>query len=131
MQPKEKYAIADNSPEARDILMKALFRIGERWNLNDARLAQLLRKDRSQITRWKKPSGMPIKLDLATKEALQNLIAIYRSLGAIFQSTGDQVKWLGTKHPDFDDAPLSLMGSSMDGLFTVRKYLDYVRGRGA
>lgn len=130
MQRAGKIKIEANSHEARALLLKALLRIGDQWNLSLSTLATILQRDRTRLIQWQKNGEVP-SVQGATKEALQNLIAIYRSLGAIFQEPSDQLKWLKAIHPDLDrKEPLQMMQDSMQGLIEVRVYLDYVRGRG-
>lgn len=65
-------------------------------------------------------------------EAAVAVLAIYRSLSAMFDNPSDQVKWLRTPHPSFrKKAPVEYAQNSMSDLFQLRIYLDYVRGRGA
>ena len=126
-----KPKIEEGSPEARELLLRALLRVGDQWELSPSILASILRKNRSRLTQWQQNGGLPENLQPATKETLQHLLAIYRSLGAIFQSPSDQVKWLKADHPDLGGKPLAMMQQSIQGLIEVRTYLDYIRGRGA
>lgn len=131
MQKIAKIKIKEGSHEARVLLLKALLRIGEQWGLSLSTLAAILQKDRSRLLEWQRNGEVPASLHGATREASQNLIAIYRSLGTIFQEPDDQLKWLKATHPDLDKKePLQMMQDSMQGLIEVRVYLDYVRGRG-
>jgi uncharacterized protein (DUF2384 family) len=133
MQKLTKTKIKEGSKEAGAALLKALLRIGDHWHLSASTLASILKKDRSRIAEWQRNGEIPSNLHGATREALQNFFAIYRSLCAIFQNSEDQIKWLNTPHPDLDlkKEPIGLMQDSMKGLIEVRVYLDYVRGRGA
>lgn len=126
-----KQQVEEGSPEARALLLQALLRVGEQWGLSLAVLAEVLKKDRSRLTEWRKKGRLPEKLQPETKELLQNVLAIYRSLGAMFANKQDQIQWLQTDHPSLRGTPLHRMRSSMQGLFEVRAYLDYIRGRGA
>lgn len=64
-------------------------------------------------------------------QAILHLLAIHRSLEAMFENPAHQRAWLTTFHPELNDVPEKIMSESIDGLIFIRKYLDYVRGRGA
>lgn len=127
----KQMAIKEGTDEANAVLLKALLTLSQEWELSHASLAQLLRKDRSRITAWQRAGRLPANLSPAAREQIQHLLAIYRSLGAMFRRAEDQVRWLNAAHPVLGAAPLELMKSSIRGLIDVRAYLDYTRGRGA
>ena len=66
-----------------------------------------------------------------TIEAVIHLLAVHRSLEAMFTEAAHQLAWLTTPHPELSSAPIKLMEKSTEGLVYVRRYLDYARGRGA
>lgn len=60
-----------------------------------------------------------------------HLLAIHRSLEAMFDDPKQQRALLETFHPELNEIPEKLMGESISGLIFVQQYLDYVRRRGA
>jgi hypothetical protein len=66
-----------------------------------------------------------------TARVIIHLLAIHRSLEAMFNNPAHQRAWLTTFHPHLQAIPLELMSKSIDGLIFIRQYLDYVRERGA
>lgn len=117
--------------EQSKVLWRSLARIQEKWGLNDTELAQLLHVNKATLSRWREAEETPVRSDKVKDEVLSNFIAVFRSLGAMFQNPGDQKIWLTSPHMDFGASPFELMIQSVAGLFYVRSYLDYIRGRGA
>ncbi|MCX6109565.1 MAG: MbcA/ParS/Xre antitoxin family protein [Proteobacteria bacterium] len=126
--PHEK-SIKEGSEEAKQVVCTALFRISKLWGMNDAKFAKLLHVDKSTISLWRKKGTVP---DAGPQvEIIKTVLAIHRSLGGMFRATEDQIAWLTTPHPSFEEAPLAVAIKSIEGLFQVRRYVDYVRGLGA
>lgn len=124
-------SITLGSIEGQRALAKALFKIKENWDLKFVTLSKILRKNRSSLKEWESDGSLPLKVGQPAIEILQHFLAIYRSLSAMFSASSDQIAWLNSVHPQFGKAPIDMMSESLDGLITIRKYLDYVRGRGA
>jgi hypothetical protein len=125
--------LAHDSNQAKETLYKALGKIQERWNFQSRDMACFLHVSASTYSNWKKNGitvgKQPYRPEV---EAAITLLAIHRSLSAMFQSPADQVKWLTTVHPSFyQKSPFEFAKASLSNLFQVRAYLDYVRGRGA
>jgi|LauGreDrversion4_2_1035121.scaffolds.fasta_scaffold837846_1 hypothetical protein len=117
------------SDEAKRVVCKALFKIAELWQLPDAKFAELLHVDKSTVSKWRKQQMVP---DTGIQaEVNKTVLALHRSLGSIFRSATDQVAWLKTPHPTIGRAPMEVATQSLEGLFKIRRYADYVRGRGA
>lgn len=114
-------------------LAKALKFLATEWNWSGSKIADVLHLKSRTVNAWIKDEKIPIEdTNLSPDlQAIVHLVAIHRSLSAMFNSGEFQQEWLKTKHPDLNKSPLALMSESMDGLIYVRQYLDYVRGRGA
>lgn len=80
---------------------------------------------RSKRVPFGKPPYTPVE------DAVLQLIAIHRSLSAMFSDPRDQTAWLETPHPELGIAPAAKIEQSTEGLVYVRQYLDCIRGRGA
>lgn len=121
--------IEDGSDDAKRVVCKALFKISELWNLTDASLAELLHVDKSTVSKWRKQQLVP---DSGTQaEINKTVLALHRSLGSMFRAPVDQIAWLMTLHPAIGRPPFDVAIESVEGLFKIRRYVDYVRGRGA
>ena len=115
-------------------LCKALARLQDTWGFANAAMAALLHLKANTYGNWLKAAEVPVgKLPYPAEiEMVVSLIAIFRSLGSMFQKAEDQVIWLETPHPHLqNNSPLEFAQASCENLFYLRNYLDYVRGRGA
>ncbi|QQR80470.1 MAG: hypothetical protein IPJ69_14425 [Deltaproteobacteria bacterium] len=115
-------------------LHKALTRLQETWGFTNAEMAKTLHLKANTYGNWIKSGEIPVgKPPYAPEiEILVTLIAIFRSLGSMFQKFSDQVLWLETPHPHFQKAsPLQFAQATCENLFYLRHYLDYARSRGA
>jgi uncharacterized protein (DUF2384 family) len=121
----------DSAPakKQREVALKALLRIRELWKLSDAGLAKLLHIDKSSVSTWKKKGEVTRTREI--EERIKTVLALHRSLGSMFQNSSDQRLWLNTPHPTFEQSPMEVATQSTEGLFRVRRYVDFVRGRGA
>jgi len=126
-------AWANTAGQADGAVFEALDYLRQSWNMNGSKLAKLLHLPVNTMNHWlsrkKVPIGKP-PFD-AREEALLNLLAVHRSLHAMFSEPENQLAWLKTEHPGLGFVPLERMQESITGLLFVRQYLDYVRGRGA
>ena len=125
--------IAHGSQKAKETVWKAVSNIQDRWELKAAEMARLLHTKPSTFHSWKEKGEIPVSALPLTPdmEVVVAVIAIYRSLSAMFSNPKDQVAWLNAKHPEFHLAPIKFAEHSSPGLFQLRSYLDFVRGRGA
>lgn len=121
------------SAVAQKAIYEALRHLMSCWDLGDTAVADMLHLHPNTIKKWLADKTVPMgKPPFAPHyEALLHLLAIHRSLSAMFSKPENQRAWLTTKHPDFDATPLERMRDSIESLILVRQYLDYVRGRGA
>lgn len=101
------------------------------WSGN--KIANILHLPPNTVNNWLKNGNIPIGNGALHPDiqAIIHLLAIHRSLEAMFEDPTHQVAWLSTMHPELNEVPEILMAKSIDGLIYVRQYLDYVRGRGA
>ncbi len=121
------------SASAQEAVYEALDFLRKNWKLSGSKLAQLLHLPINTVNLWLSKKRVPLggpPFD-PREEALLNLLAIHRSLHAMFSETANQLAWLNTPHPQLGFVPLTKIQESMSGLLFVRQYLDYIRGRGA
>lgn len=120
---------------AQRAVAKALNYLAKQWDLSGAEIGALLHLPGSTINDWRAKSKVPMSFNAerleARAELLLHLLASQRSLESMFANAEDQRAWLRTKHPDFGIPPLEFMQRSIESLIFMRRYLDYVRGRGA
>jgi hypothetical protein len=130
--PKSE-SIALGSQKARGTVWKSIARIQERWGFNAASMARLLHTKPPTFHSWKEREEIPVSQPPLTPdmEVVVAVIAIHRSLSAMFSNPHDQVAWLTAKHPTFEVTPIEFAIKSSANLFQLRSYLDFVRGRGA
>ena len=130
---QKSVAIEQGSPRARETVWKAVSNIQNKWELNAAEMARLLHAKPSTFHSWKEREEIPVSALPLTPdmEVVDAVIAIYRSLSAMFSNPKDQIAWLNAKHPEFHLAPINYAEKSSPNLFQLRSYLDFVRGRGA
>ena len=131
-EKKTTNKIIPGSQKARETVWKSVARIQEKWEMSAAEIARLLHTKGPTFHNWKEREEIPISAVLTPDmEVIVAVIAIYRSLSAMFANPKDQVAWLNAKHPELQAAPLKFAESSSPNLFQLRSYLDFVRGRGA
>jgi hypothetical protein len=103
------------------------------WKFSGSMLAKLLHLPVNTVNLWLSKKRIPMGIPPfdPREEALLNLLAIHRSLHAMFSEPANQLAWLKTRHPELGVVPLEKIQESLSGLLLIRQYLDYVRGRGA
>lgn len=129
----------DNNPERlarRDSsALKAIINIGERWGLTHAQLSNLLGAPERTVFTWKAAAagaglGSPLARD--TVERVSYVLGIWKALVILFPDDAVRLHWLNAPntagtfggHP-----PLArLLAGNVGDLYTVRTYLDGVRG---
>ncbi|WP_141732473.1 antitoxin Xre/MbcA/ParS toxin-binding domain-containing protein [Oligoflexus tunisiensis] len=134
MSVKSKQAMSDaeRAEKQNRAVCRAIFVTRQDLGLKTVDLAKILDVNVRTINRWENEELIPgLDEKRHLREAASHLIAIFRSLAAMFSSAQDREAWIKTAHPELVDAPLEIMKGSMEGLIQVRRYLDYVRGRGA
>jgi len=105
----------------------------EQWKWNGSKIARVLHLSPTTVNAWLRNEEVPVSGATLSPEieAVVHLIAIHRSLGAMFADPFHQREWLHTEHPDLGISPEEKMSQSMAELISLRQYLDYARGRGA
>lgn len=119
--------------KASEALADGLKFLRDQWNWNGSKIARVLHLSPTTINGWIRKGAVPVSGRSLPPdiEAVVHLLAIHRSLAAMFSEPFHQLQWLMTSHPDLGVAPLNKMSESLAGLIQVRQYLDFVRGRGA
>jgi hypothetical protein len=104
-----------------------------RLEWSGTKIAATLHLPANTVNTWLKNGIVPISNAVLQPDiqAIIHLLAIHRSLEAMFENPLHQNLWLSTLHPELNVIPEKLMGESVDGLIFIRQYLDYVRGKGA
>lgn len=130
---KEVIVAPHGSAVAQKAIYEALRHLMASWDFGDTAVADVLHLHPNTIKKWLADKSVPMgKPPFAPHhEGLLHLLAIHRSLAAMFSKPENQRVWLTEMHADFGAPPLEKMRESMEGLILVRQYLDYVRGRGA
>jgi len=114
-------------------IVDGLAYLKERLDWSGSKIAKTLHLPANTVNTWLKNGFTPINSHVLHPDiqVVIHLLAIHRSLEAMFDNPLHQRAWLTTPHPELNAAPEVLMSQSIDGLIYVRQYLDYVRGRGA
>lgn len=133
MSPSVREKITHGTKEAETATWEALNFLKSSWRFSGSEIARLIHSRPSTVNGWLSNKRVPIGKPpfLPEAEAVAHLLAIHRSLFAMFSNSENQVTWLKTKHPELGIAPLEKIKESMEGLIFIRRYLDYIRGRGA
>jgi hypothetical protein len=118
---------------AGQAIVDGLEYLKNRLNWSGTKIANVLHLPPNTVNTWLKNGIVPIGNSALHPDiqAIIHLLAIHRSLEAMFEDPSHQRIWLSTLHPEINTIPEKLMGESIDGLIFIRQYLDYVRGRGA
>lgn len=118
---------------AGQAIVDGLKYLKKRLNWSGTKVANILHLPANTVNTWLKNGVVPISSSILQPDiqVIIHLLAIHRSLEAMFDDTAHQRAWLSTLHPELNVIPEKLMGESIDGLIFIRQYLDYVRGRGA
>ncbi len=114
-------------------IVNGLEYLKQRLGWSGAKIAKTLHLPANTVTTWLNNGTVPLSSAILHPDiqAIIHLLAIHRSLEAMFDDPAHQRIWLSTFHPELNVIPEKMMGESIDGLIFVRQYLDYVRGRGA
>lgn len=118
---------------AGQAIVEGLEYLKERLNWSGTKIAKILHLPANTLNTWLKNGTVPINTVVLPPDvqAVIHLLAIHRSLEAMFDQPAHQCAWLETFHPELNDVPENRMAESVSGLIFIRQYLDYVRGRGA
>lgn len=119
--------------EKQDALFKVLKKISDDlFSGKQQDLANCINVDKSSVSVWfdKKSCTANTEKRDNNFQVIINFIAVYRSLCSIFPSPEDRRTWFFSQNSHLGNSPLKLMQGNIEGLFTVRQYLDYMRGLG-
>ncbi len=118
---------------AGQAIVNGLEYLKSRLKWSGTKIANILHLPANTVNTWLKNKRVPVSHSALHPDiqVIIHLLAIHRSLEAMFDDPAHQRAWLSTMHPELNVVPEKLMGESIDGLIFIRQYLDYVRGRGA
>ena len=124
---------AHGSVTAEKAVYEALEFLRKSWGWSGSKVSRILGLSPNTVNHWFLKRRVPLGEPPFTPDmqAVLHLLAIHRSLFAMFSEPLNQLAWLKSEHPQLRAAPLELMQQSVEGLILVRQYLDYIRGRGA
>lgn len=113
-------------------LYEALKAIKDDLSLSDAQIGKYLHIAKTTVNLWLNKKSVPYSSTAPSNdvERLINFVAIHRNLYSFFRKPEGRKEWLHVFRPDLKDIPHALMEKSFEELLKVRKYLDYMRGRG-
>jgi len=122
-----------NPALAGQAIVDGLEYLKKRLNWSGTKVAKILHLPSNTVNTWLKNGAVPISSSTLHPDiqVIVHLLAIHRSLEAMFDEPIHQQAWLSTMHPELNTIPEKLMSESMDGLIFIRQYLDYIRGKGA
>lgn len=122
-----------NPKVAGHAVVDGLDYLKSRWSWSGSKIARILHLPANTVNTWLKNGSVPIFSHCLQPDvqAVVHLLAIHRSLEAMFENPLHQCAWLTTEHPMLGIIPEDTMAESIDGLIFIRQYLDYARGRGA
>ena len=114
-------------------IVSGLEYLKQRLDWSGTKIANTLHIPANTVNTWLKNGTVPISNAVLQPDvqAVIHLLAIHRSLEAMFENPVNQRALLSTLHPELNAIPENRMRESVDGLIFIRQYLDYVRGRGA
>ncbi|HSW75810.1 MAG TPA: antitoxin Xre/MbcA/ParS toxin-binding domain-containing protein, partial [Candidatus Saccharimonadales bacterium] len=131
--PHNPKSIEFNPALAGQAIVSGLEYLKNRLHWSGTKIAHILHLPANTVNTWLKNGVVPISNAQLHPDiqAIIHLLAIHRSLEAMFDDPSHQRLWLSTMHPELNAIPEKLMSESIDGIIYIRQYLDYVRGRGA
>lgn len=121
-----------HTAEHRQRLAQMLMRLFDHWKLSTKDQASLLGlspEARTTLSRYRKGNPLADNQDLLARAG--HLLGIHKSLRLIFPHNIDLAyRWVTQPNRRFHNAPpLNIMTKGFEGLLTVRRYLDFERGR--
>src|SRR3989338_8004404 len=119
---------AFHKENASHAVAEALVFLKKSWDLSDEQVASFLHIPRATVNSWLRAGRVPVEspgLLTPVTETILHLIALHRSLFAMFSVPERQKAWLETRHPVLGEVPADIMRRSVEGLIYVRRYLDY------
>jgi uncharacterized protein (DUF2384 family) len=120
--------LAPATADRSEVLISAVTRIAELWNLSNGKLAAILGLSPATVSRLRHGQA---RLDPASKsfEAGQFLLRLFRSLDALLGSDDDAARrWLEADNLDLGGKPIEQV-DTMRGLIELCDYVDFYRAR--
>ncbi len=115
-------AVISTTPEAPEVLSKAVFNAGKALGLTQAEVASVIGRERSGLRRGLDPSSKAGELALL-------LIRCYRSLYVLVGGDNEAMRhWLHTGNRHLGGVPREHL-NNIPGLIHVTEYLDAMRGK--
>ena len=114
-------------------LIEALSYFKAQLSVSDAQIGRFLHVPTSTVNNWIRNKTIPYSAASISNdvERLIHLLAIHRNLEAMLETPDAQQEWLEVYRADLGAVPRKLMEAAFTDLLDVRRYLDFVRGRGA
>ncbi len=113
---------AEHYADAGEVLRKAVLNAGHEMGLSQARIGEIIGRDRSSLKRRLNPATKPGELALL-------LIRVYRALYALMGGNAEHIRhWLHTDNLHTGGVPAEQL-RQVQGLTRVLDYLDAMRGR--
>ena len=111
------------SADRSEVLTKALLKAGKELGLNQKMIGKIIGKDQSSISRG------AVSPESKSGEIAKILIRCYRSLYAMVGGNVEQMRhWMQTENLHTGGVPAQQL-TSIEGLTTVVRYLDAIRGK--
>jgi len=128
----EAQQVSLHRPEARKSLAKQLSKLFDLWGLSTPEQAAMLglsEDNRSTLVRYRKGAALADNRDML--ERAGHLLAIHAALRILFPHNRDLAyRWMRTLNRRFGTKPVDLVRErGFEGLLTLRRYLDFERGR--
>jgi len=107
-------------------IMLGLEYLKVRLNWSNTKITNTLHIPINTINTWFKNGTIPLSKSLLQSDiqAVLHLLAIHRSLEAMFAEPLHEQAWLSTQHPELNAVPEKLMAESIEKLIFTRQYLD-------
>lgn len=116
----------------REQLARMIVKLFDHWELSapdQATLLGLSADSRATVARYRKGEPLADSTDLLARAG--HLLGIHKSLRILFPHDRDLAyRWIATPNRRFGDrTPLEIMKQGYEGILSVRRYLDFERGR--
>lgn len=132
-QANEKKEHNPRSREGRIAIAKMVMTLFDHWKLPvDDQLALLGLAETSRMTLNRYRKGEPLADNRDLLDRVKYLLSIHRSLRILFPENRDiAYKWITLPNKDFNGKPpvQVIREDGFLGLLTVKRYLDFERGR--
>jgi transcriptional regulator with XRE-family HTH domain len=118
--------------ESRVALARMIVTLLDHWQLGATEQAQLLglsAHSRSTLARYRRGEPLADSADLLARAG--HLLGIHKALRILFPQDRDLAyRWVTTPNRRFGTTPLEIMKRhGYEGILSVRRYLDFERGR--